>query len=222
MERIARTSLVDTVVAKLRDEIRTGNWPVGCKIPTEAKLVGTPGVSRPSVREAVRGLVQLGLLEARQGDGTSVIADDETTVALKQVVGAADMGEAQVVRHGLDMLAARVAATRRTGADINALRAALLGRRAAKTTTDLLGFIAHDVAFHVGVVRAAHNALLLDFYKSFEGAMRDPGHAAICMAAIEDPHDEYHDELFLAILRGDGRAAAQAAFNGLDRHELCH
>jgi DNA-binding FadR family transcriptional regulator len=151
MERIARTSVVDTVVAKLRDEIRNGSWPVGCKIPTEAKLVGTLGVSRPSVREAVRALVQLGLLEARQGDGTYVIADDETTVALKQVVGAADVGEAHVVRHGLDML-------------------------------------------------AAHNALLLDFYKSFEGAMRDPGHAAICMEAIEDPHDEFHDELFLAIL----------------------
>ena len=118
MERIARTSLVDTVVATLRDEIRNGSWPVGSKIPTEAKLVGTLGVSPPSVREAVRALVQLGLLEARQGDGTYAIADDETTVALKQVVGAADSGEAQVVRHGLDMLAAREAASRRTRAKV--------------------------------------------------------------------------------------------------------
>lgn len=158
MERIARTSLVDTVVAKLRDEIRSGRWPVGSKISTEAKLVGTLGVSRPSLREAVRSQVQLGLLEARQGDGTYVIADDETSVALKQVVAAADKGEAQVVRHGLDMLAA----SRRTRADIDALRAALLGRRAAKTKADPPSFIAHDVAFHIGVARAAHNTLLLD------------------------------------------------------------
>ena len=60
MERVARTSIVDVVVDRLRDEIRKGSWPVGSKIPTEAKLVEALGVSRPSIREAVRSLVQRG------------------------------------------------------------------------------------------------------------------------------------------------------------------
>lgn len=132
MERVARTSIVDVVIARLRDEIRNGNWPVGTKIPTEATLVDVLGVSRPSVREAVRSLVQAGLLESRQGDGTYVVAEDETTVALQRVVDAADRAEAQLVRHTLEVLAAREAATHRSKADVDALRVALQGRRTAK------------------------------------------------------------------------------------------
>ncbi|MEV0668928.1 FadR/GntR family transcriptional regulator [Mycobacterium sp. NPDC050441] len=219
MERVARTSLVDVVVARLRDAIKQGSWPVGTKIPTEAKLVEALGVSRPSVREAVRSLVQLGLLESRQGDGTYVVAEDETTVALQRVVDAADRDEAQLVRHTLEVLAAREAATHRSTADIDTLRVALQGRRSAKAKADLDAFIDHDVAFHIGVARASHNTLLLDFYSSFENAMRDPAHGAFCMGAPEDPHRDFHNDLFHAIQRGDHGAATRAAIYGLDVHE---
>ncbi len=112
MKQIARVSLVDTVVDRLREEIASGSWPVGSKIPTEARLIEELGVSRTSVREGVRSLVQLGLLETRQGDGTYVIADDETTVALQGVIDAADEAEVLAVRRALDVLAAREAAAR--------------------------------------------------------------------------------------------------------------
>ena len=46
MKQIARVSLVDSVVERLRDDIRSGAFPVGSKIPTEARLVTTYGVSR--------------------------------------------------------------------------------------------------------------------------------------------------------------------------------
>ena len=127
MKQIARVSLVDAVVDRLRGEIRSGNWQVGSKIPTEAKLVETLGVSRPSVREAVRSLVQLGLLETRQGDGTYVVAEDEMTVALQHAIEAADEAEVLAVRRALDVLAAREAALHRTDADLAALRVALDG-----------------------------------------------------------------------------------------------
>lgn len=219
MERVARTSIVDVVVDRLRDEIRKGSWPVGSKIPTEAKLVEALGVSRPSIREAVRSLVQLGLLESRQGDGTYVVAEDETTVALQRVVDTADRDEVQLVRHTLEVLAAREAATNRSAADIDALRVALQGRRSAKARADLDAFIDHDVAFHFGVARASHNTLLLDFYSSFENAMRDPAHGAFCMGVPEDAHRDFHNDLFQAIQRGDHSAATRAAIYGLDVHE---
>ncbi|MGA5543856.1 FadR/GntR family transcriptional regulator [Mycobacterium sp. NPDC051198] len=219
MERVARTSIVDVVVDRLRDEIRKGSWPVGSKIPTEAKLVEALGVSRPSVREAVRSLVQLGLLESRQGDGTYVVAEDETTVALQRLVDTADRDEVQLVRHTLEVLAAREAATNRSAADIDALRVALQGRRSAKADADLDAFIDHDVAFHIGVARASHNTLLLDFYSSFENAMRDPAHGAFCMSTPEDTYRDFHNDLFQAIQRGDHSAATRAAIYGLDVHE---
>ncbi|MED5811098.1 FCD domain-containing protein [Mycolicibacterium sp. 050232] len=185
----------------------------------EAKLVEALGVSRPSVRAAVRSLVQAGLLESRQGDGTYVVADDETTVALLRVIGAADQIEAQLVRHSLEVLAAREAAVHRSAADIEALRVAVAGRRDAKVKADLKAFIEHDVAFHVTVARASHNALLCEFIASFEAVMRDAEHAARCMRVPDHPHREFHHDLYEAIQRGDQEAATRAAVHGLDVRE---
>lgn len=219
MERVARTSIVDVVIGRLRDQIRDGRWPVGTKIPTEAQLVEVLGVSRPSVREAVRSLVQSGLLETRQGDGTYVVADNETTVALQRVIGAADQVEAKMVHHSLEVLAAREAAANRSAADIEALRVAVARRRTAKAKADLDAFIEHDVDFHLTVVRASHNALLCAFIKPFEAVMRDAGHAAECMRTPDDPHREFHNDLYHAIQRGDQVAATRVAVQGLDLRE---
>jgi DNA-binding FadR family transcriptional regulator len=218
MSQIARVSLVDSVVDRLRTEIREGRWPVGSKIPTEARLVETYGVSRPSVREAVRSLVQLGLLDTRQGDGTYVVAEDEMTVALQHAIDAADEAEVLAVRRALDVLAAREAAHHRSPADLDALRAALSGRRAAVTAADVSAFIDHDVAFHLGIAKASANSLLYGLYQSFEDSLRDSVRRTNCMAVADDPHGEFHDELFDAIERGDHAAATAAALSVLEDH----
>ncbi|MGR0218726.1 FadR/GntR family transcriptional regulator [Agromyces sp. ZXT2-6] len=219
MKQVARVSLVDTVVESLRDEIRSGAWPVGSKIPTEARLVDSLGVSRPSVREAVRSLVQLGLLETRQGDGTYVVADDETTVALRNAIDHADDAEVVAVRRALDVLAAREAAVRRTDDDLRQLSAALAGRAAAAADGDLAAFIDHDVAFHVGIAAASKNRLLADLYASFEPSLRDSVARTNCIAVADDPHSGFHEALHAAIGRGDPGAATDAALSVLDDHE---
>ncbi|AMD53849.1 hypothetical protein ATO49_03225 [Mycolicibacterium fortuitum subsp. fortuitum DSM 46621 = ATCC 6841 = JCM 6387] len=218
MERVARTSIVDVVIARLRDEIRNGNWPVGTKIPTEATLVDVLGVSRPSVREAVRSLVQAGLLESRQGDGTYVVAEDER----RWRCSGSSMPRIEpkrswcVIRWKYSPLVKLRLTARRP----MWTRCAWPSRAAGpRKPSDLDAFIDHDVAFHIGVARASHNVLLLDFYRSFEGAMRDPAHGAFCMSAPEDPHRDFHNDLFHAIQRGDHGAATRAAIYGLDVHE---
>ena len=219
MKQIARVSLVDTVVENLRAEITSGAWPIGSKIPTEAKLVESLGVSRPSVREGVRSLVQLGLLETRQGDGTYVVADDETTVALQNAIDHADEAEVLAVRRALDVLAAREAATRRTDADLRRLRDALDGRASSVASDDLAAFIDHDVDFHLGIARASKNSLLAGLYASFEPSLRDSVARTNCMAVSDDPYGGFHEALFDAIDRGDSGAATAAALSVLDDHE---
>jgi GntR family transcriptional regulator len=62
------------IAADLRAEIMRGEYPVGASLPTEAQLCARFGVSRHTVREALRRLVESGLVERRQGAGTRVIA----------------------------------------------------------------------------------------------------------------------------------------------------
>ena len=67
-----RSALSDQVIAQLRAQITSGEWPVGSRIPTEPELVEQLGVARNTVREAVRALAHNGLLAIRQGSGTYV------------------------------------------------------------------------------------------------------------------------------------------------------
>ncbi|MDQ0893511.1 FadR/GntR family transcriptional regulator [Agromyces ramosus] len=219
MKQIARVSLVDTVVEQLRSEIVTGAWPVGSRIPSEAELVEALGVSRPSVREGVRALVQVGLLETRQGDGTYVVADNETAVALKHALHIADVREVLTVRRALDVVAAREAASRRTDDDLQRLRAALEGRRAAVAHEDVDAFIDHDVAFHIGIARASQNALLFELYRSFEDSLRDSVSRTNCFVNGTSDHDDFHSAILTAIESGDGAAATLATLSVLDDQE---
>jgi len=68
----SRDSLYKLVVRALRAEILTGIYPIGTAIPSESQLVSRFGVSRHTIREALRHLRELGLVESRQGFGTVV------------------------------------------------------------------------------------------------------------------------------------------------------
>lgn len=218
MKQIARVSLVDAVVERLREEITSGAWPVGTKIPTEARLIAELGVSRTSVREAVRSLVQAGLLETRQGDGTYVVADDETAAALQGVIDRADEEEVLAVRRALDVLAAREAARRRSQQDLTELRQALDERTRAVADDDVDAFVRSDVAFHLGIARASRNKLLFGIYQSFEESLRVSVSRANGGAIADDPHGAFHEQLYAAIAGSEGEEATRAAVAVLDDH----
>lgn len=220
MERIKRKSLVDTVVDQLREGITDGQWPVGSRIPSETDLTAVLGVSRPSIREGVRSLVQLGLLETRQGDGTYVVADDPTQVALRRALSSADTREVIEVRRALDALASRHAALARSEADLDSLAAHLAARRIAVISGDVVAFTEKDVAFHLGVAKASGNKLLAGIYASFDGSLRESVTDASCLSRGADPDQaDMHDALLQAISERDPEAAASAALGVLDQQE---
>ncbi len=82
MQPVRRSTLITQVTDQLRDEIRSGKWPVGSRIPTEPELSELTGTGRNTVREAVQALVHTGLLERRQGSGTYVLAASEVSGTL--------------------------------------------------------------------------------------------------------------------------------------------
>src|SRR6187401_1171574 len=70
--RRARTSLAEVVRAELRRTIVDGEFAVGEKLPNEERLCDRFGVSRVTIREAVRGLIEDGYVVRRHGSGTYV------------------------------------------------------------------------------------------------------------------------------------------------------
>ncbi|NKZ03083.1 FadR/GntR family transcriptional regulator [Actinomadura latina] len=209
-----RSSLVDQVIGQLRDEIVGGGWAVGAKIPPEPVLAETLGVGRNTVREAVRALTHAGLLESLQGDGTYVRATSELSGAVRRRLETAELVEILEVRRGLEVEAARLAATRRTEADIAAIAVALARRDAAWAAGEHVAFVEADLAFHTAVVEATHNRVLTDLYRDFSAALR----ASIGAAGVLLEHaDVPHGPIAAAVEAGDAEAATTATHACLDQ-----
>jgi DNA-binding FadR family transcriptional regulator len=211
---LRRSPLVELAVSQLREQVLSGQWPVGGRLPAETELAQRLEVGRSTVREAVRALVHAGLLETRQGSGTYVRsvtpgADWEPRLRRAAVL------EAYEVREALEVQAARLAASRRTEADIEALHARLAGRERARGAD--ARFVEADLAFHRSVVAAAHNPLLAEMFDSFAAVLREALIAIRADQAVQSAgSDAAHARLAAAIEAGDAAAAAQATHDHLD------
>ncbi|MDR2256362.1 MAG: FCD domain-containing protein [Arthrobacter sp.] len=211
------TAVLETLRARLKD----GTWTVGTRLPGEHELAAELGVGRNTIREALRTLVNSGLLTARRGDGTYVIATDELEAALARRVDSEQAHRVLEVRGALEIETARLAALRATPDDLAALRALLAERSAATRAHDDAAFLRADLAFHEAVARASGNELLLELYLGVDRAAtyareRRPGTSSpephSLVWATEDVHRD-HDLLLEAIEARDAQAAAAAALH---------
>ncbi|MGW2559572.1 FadR/GntR family transcriptional regulator [Streptomyces sp. NPDC001514] len=205
-----RSALSDQVITELRNQITTGEWPVGSRIPTEPELVEQLGVARNTVREAVRALAHNGLLDIRQGSGTYVVATSELAGVMHRRFADADPGHVAEVRSTLESSAARLAAERRTERDLKQLDALLARREEAWETGDAEQFVTADASFHLAVVAASHNEVLTGLYADLGDLLRDwlrddVGHE------LRPEHHMDHARLVDAIREGDGHTAAAEA-----------
>ncbi|MFC5146654.1 FadR/GntR family transcriptional regulator [Streptomyces aureoversilis] len=205
-----RSRLVDQVIAGLRSQITSGEWPVGSRIPTEPELVEQLGVARNTVREAVRALAHNGLLDIRQGSGTYVIATSELAGVMNRRFADADPLHVAELRSALEASAARLAARRRTEQDLVQLAALLERREEAWRSGDAERFVEADATLHTAVVSAAHNEVMAEVYADLGGVMRDFLRAGVG-TALQPGGLVDHGRLVAAIEEGDEETAGAEA-----------
>jgi DNA-binding FadR family transcriptional regulator len=206
LEKIQKGSLVETAIERLRSAIEQRYWLVGTRLPVEADLSESLGVGRNTVREAVRVLVYVGMLETRQGDGTYVRATQEAGEALRRI-SRSELRDKLEVRIMLETEAARLAAERRTGSDLQIMMAALDAR--ARAGKDIDQQIAHDQAFHQALVAASHNTALTEMYGYFSESITQTIEQTELNNDVPGPTQEEH-ELLLAAVRQQDPVKAEA------------
>ncbi|RLV08127.1 GntR family transcriptional regulator [Streptomyces griseocarneus] len=205
-----RSPLVDQVIAQLRNQITSGEWPVGSRIPTEPALVEQLGVARNTVREAVRALAHNGLLDIRQGSGTYVVATSELAGVMNRRFAQADPLHVAELRAALEMQAARLAAQRRTEHDLAQLTLLLERREEAWASGDAERFVEADATLHTAVVAAAHNEVLAEVYADLGGVLRQFLRADVGTELRPEGLAD-HGRLVAAIRDGDERTAEEEA-----------
>ncbi|MTD15048.1 FCD domain-containing protein [Nakamurella sp. YIM 132087] len=208
---VRRQPLVAQVAEQFREQIRTGVWALGERIPGEHALATELGVSRGTVREALRALTLAGLLDPRVGDGTYVSGTSDLAATLRRETdGAGDLAHAIDLRAVLDGAAARRAAAQATAPQLDHIDRLLADRRTAHDSGDPAAFTAADTAFHRAIAMASGNPLLARIYDAVGDLVSDS-----IRRTTELPEDpalhELHRSLAAAVRAGDPDAAERAA-----------
>jgi len=205
-----RSALSEQVIAALRGQITSGEWPVGARIPTEPELVEQLGVARNTIREAVRALAYNGLLDIRQGSGTYVVATSELAGVMHRRFADADPRHIAELRSTLESGAAELAALRRTERDLKQLDALLVRRDEAWASGDAEAFVTADASLHMAVVAASHNDVMTAMYADLGEVLREWLREDVGEELTPDSLVD-HAPLVDAIRAGDEAAAAREA-----------
>lgn len=214
---VRRVRAYEEVIAQIEERILDGSLRVGQRLPAERDLADALGVSRAGVREALRALEAMGIVDAGVGSGPdagSTIAA-RTTPALSTLLrlhmslSDVELEDLVDVRVQLERSAARAAAARASAADIGQLREFVDAMRRSSVTGERFGALATE--FHLAVVRISGNALTADLMHALRDAMHNQLTAQASKRTGEAAGDliAVHDAIVDAIEREDGDEAAK-------------
>jgi GntR family transcriptional regulator, transcriptional repressor for pyruvate dehydrogenase complex len=203
----------EQIVRHIREAISTGELRAGDKLPPEPELAHQFGVSRPTVREALKVLEALNVLESSTGPrgGTFVKQLDSLAVAkhLKESltllldVNGVTLEELYEARDAIEIRTARRAAERRTDADLEAL-----SRIIEEDNLKDSDIIISDISFHRAVAGASKNRMLSLFISSIHMIVRSLAERCI-MPEAKQISQRQHQAIYQAILQQDGSLAEE-------------
>lgn len=208
-----KQKVYEIIFQKIQTEITAGILKAGEKLPPERELAVKYGVSRTSIREALRLLELSDFVEIRHGDGTFIktngyqtIQQQLTSVALK--TDQTTLYEMLELRLILESQCAALAALRATGQDIEKIARTL---EAMKNTDDEEIGIQADLDFHMAIAEAANNSVLAQLISSFASHMRSTievtrKHRLSSKKNYARTLEE-HRAIFIAISRGESDRA---------------
>ena len=161
---VKKENIPEKIIREIKLLIDSGQIVLGGRLPGERDLAGLLKVSRSSLREALKALSILGIIENRHGDGNFITASttdwpvEPLSIFLSVKRGA--MIDLIDARQGLEITAAELAARRRTDNDINHMYQVIQDMHATRNRPEL--FYKNDLNFHQRLVAAAQNPIISD------------------------------------------------------------
>jgi GntR family transcriptional repressor for pyruvate dehydrogenase complex len=205
-----KQSLGQQVVSRVLELVRTGNLRPGDRLPPERELIEIFRISRPSLREALRALSILGVVEARHGGG-AYVTDLEARTLLAPLdfflsLSRSNLDDAFESRRIIEVEIARKAAINANAGDLADLRAMIDAH--ATVATDPIGFRILDSRFHEKLSAIAGNAVLQHIAYGLYNLGLDIRRRATAELGIIDQSTADHARIVAAIAaRNPDRAA---------------
>jgi GntR family transcriptional regulator, transcriptional repressor for pyruvate dehydrogenase complex len=218
IEPIRKTRIHEEIADRIRQLILDGTYPAGQPLPSERLLARRLGVSRGSVRDALRTLETLGLLDMRHGQGTfpRELSVDRLVTPLASVLAyRSDLqDELMDVRRMFEPAVARVAATRGTDEDMAELQRVLDTQR--RKVAAGRSAIAEDTAFHAALARATHNRVAVRLMETLNDLLVESRTLTLKQKGRPQRSLRGHEAIVGAMRRRDGGAAERAMHHHID------
>jgi GntR family transcriptional repressor for pyruvate dehydrogenase complex len=216
-------AVTDEAIEKIKDMIVRGELGPGSRLPPEKDLAERLGLSRSSMREAVKALEVIRVLDVRRGDGTYVTSLEPKLLleAISFVVDLHDddsLLEIFAVRRVLESHATGLAAQQADDDDVAALDAEISG---VAPDTDIESLVEHDVRFHGAIARLAGNDYLASLLDSLTSqTVRARVWRGLTQAGVVERTLAEHRAILDAIADHDAELAtsiAQVHIAGIER-----
>lgn len=212
IEPIKKISVVEQAIEKIYDLIRTQDLKTNDRLPPERELSDMLGISRNSLREAIRVLDMLGIIRVDQGSGMVIDATKVSDTVTRHLSFALllnrdklrELFEARLV---IETECAGLAAERATPGEIAELRAAYADLVESKA--DRAKGIQCELRLHSLTARIAHNVVLEQILSSLRQILRESRETTVPSSGVTATTVEYQEKIVDAIGRHD-KAAARA------------
>jgi GntR family transcriptional regulator, transcriptional repressor for pyruvate dehydrogenase complex len=207
---VATVPAYELVLEQLRRSIYLGHFGPGDRLPSERELAQQLGVSRTTVREAVRVLEGAGLVDVRRGSTGGIVVRPPSVRSSELRQRLREFEDLLDFRLAVETMSARLAARRRTGRDIAALQRTFTRLEAIATApeAEVSEWMRTDSEYHMLIARAARNERIAQAVEEARAGMFMPIGAV--WGRIETRAHSMHAELHAAICNGEPERAAAA------------
>lgn len=217
IEPIRRETVMDTVAMRIKSLLQSGELKSGDRLPPEPELARMLRVSRSSLREALKGLMFLGLLRARPGDGTYIQSSlsrvlnqhFQWMILLREV----EHLEVYELRKIIEPEAAALAAKRATHTDLDRIASAVEAMRRDLDDPNL--FHVHDIEFHEAFMSASGNVALQTTMRMLYHATTGARRRVLPLIQNMDTHWKRHERVYRAIRDRSPELARKAVLDDL-------
>ena len=216
---IKKTRVAEEVADRIRVLMLDGTFPPGQPLPSERHLAERFGVSRGSIRDALRTLETIGLLETRHGQGTfpHELSVDRLVAPLASVMAyRSDLQDELLdVRRMFEPALARFAAQRATEEDLADLQSILDAQRQKLKTGQ--SAILEDTAFHAILARSTRNRVVMSIMATLNDLLVESRTQSLQQKGRPARSIDGHEAVVAALRRRDAEGAAQAMYNHIDQ-----
>ena len=218
IKRVTKLSISEEIARQIMDLIADGTLKPGQRLLSERELCGLFGASRSSLREALRCLSIVGVLNARVGEGTSVAEDGgkflRKIMEWRLISENHDIENLLEVRIALEGVSAANSALHASPEDIEKARKLLAQMKSA--LKDKKQFAVLDLEFHITLANAAGNAVLSDLISVIRSQLARTLNRVLKLPNALPLSLKEHTAIFEAIERRDPEGARQAMHAHLD------